>query len=63
MTLSREGRPSGEAYIDMETEDDYKRGLDMNKKYLGSRYSLDNFDFAFIYISFQLYRSVSIENI
>lgn len=55
MTLSREGRPSGEAYIDMETEDDYKRGLDMNKKYLGSRYSLVNFDFAFIYISFQLY--------
>ncbi len=55
MTLSREGRPSGEAYIDMETEDDYKRGLDMNKKYLGSRYSPVNFDFAFIYISFQLY--------
>lgn len=38
MTLSKEGRPSGEAYIEMETEEDLKKGLDFHKKNLGSRY-------------------------
>lgn len=38
MTLSREGRPSGEAYIEMETEDAYRTGLDHHKKHMGSRY-------------------------
>lgn len=38
MTLSREGRPSGEAYVEFETEEDYKKGLDCHKKNLGNRY-------------------------
>ena len=38
MTLSREGRPSGEAYIEMESDEDYRKGLDHHKKHMGSRY-------------------------
>ncbi|CAG2177937.1 unnamed protein product [Oppiella nova] len=38
MTLSREGRPSGEAYIELDSEDDYNVALNMNHKNMGSRY-------------------------
>ncbi|RWS07229.1 heterogeneous nuclear ribonucleoprotein H-like protein [Dinothrombium tinctorium] len=38
MTLSREGRPSGEAYVEMENEEEFKKGLDYHKKHMGSRY-------------------------
>lgn len=38
MTFSNLGRPSGEAYIELETDDDYKRALDCHKKHMGSRY-------------------------
>ena len=38
MRLTREGRPSGEAYIEVESEADIEKGLKMNKKEMGRRY-------------------------
>lgn len=38
MTLSPQGRPSGEAYIEMETEDDANRGIKKHLKSMGTRY-------------------------
>lgn len=38
LTMSREGRPSGEAYVEFETEDDTNKGLEKNNEHLGSRY-------------------------
>lgn len=38
MTLSNQGRPSGEAYIEFENDEDYKKALDCHKKHMGSRY-------------------------
>lgn len=36
--MSREGRPSGEAYVEFETEEDTTKGLEKNNEHLGSRY-------------------------
>lgn len=38
LTMSREGRPSGEAYVEFETEEDTTKGLEKNNEHLGSRY-------------------------
>jgi len=38
MTLSREGRPSGEAYVDMESEEDFNLALEKNRNHMGVRY-------------------------
>uniref|UniRef100_A0A0A9YEN4 Heterogeneous nuclear ribonucleoprotein H2 n=2 Tax=Lygus hesperus TaxID=30085 RepID=A0A0A9YEN4_LYGHE len=38
MTLSREGRPSGEAYIEMETPEDVDRACKRDRDYMGHRY-------------------------
>ncbi|GAB6018881.1 Heteroproteinous nuclear ribonucleoprotein H2 [Chamberlinius hualienensis] len=38
MTLSREGRPSGEAYVEMDTDDDLKKGLEKHNEHMGHRY-------------------------
>ena len=38
MTLSPLGRPSGEAYVELESEEDHSKGLDKHKKNLGNRY-------------------------
>lgn len=38
MTLSALGRPSGEAYVEMESEEDVAKGLEKHKKNMGSRY-------------------------
>ncbi|CAG0887832.1 unnamed protein product [Darwinula stevensoni] len=37
-TLSREGRPSGEAYVEMETKEDAKKALEKDHKNMGHRY-------------------------
>lgn len=37
-TLSKEGRPSGEAYIEMETQYDHDKGLTYDRKNMGTRY-------------------------
>ncbi len=37
MTLSREGRPSGEAYVDMESEEDFNLALEKNRNHMGVR--------------------------
>ncbi|XP_044144255.1 heterogeneous nuclear ribonucleoprotein H3-like [Bufo gargarizans] len=37
-TTSKEGRPSGEAFIVLETEDDLKKALEKDSKYMGHRY-------------------------
>lgn len=39
MTLSREGRPSGEAYVELESEEDQKKALTMNHKHMGARFA------------------------
>merc|ERR1719414_1979633 len=38
MTLTREGRPSGEAYIELATEEDLEKALAKDKKHMGKRY-------------------------
>ena len=38
MTLSAQGRPSGEAYVEMESEEDVTKGLEKHKKNMGNRY-------------------------
>lgn len=38
MTMSREGRPSGEAYIEMESEEDIEKALERDRDHMGHRY-------------------------
>ena len=38
MLLTEEGRPSGEALIEMDTTEDFEKGLGYDKKHMGSRY-------------------------
>uniref|UniRef100_F6RXS2 Heterogeneous nuclear ribonucleoprotein H3 n=1 Tax=Xenopus tropicalis TaxID=8364 RepID=F6RXS2_XENTR len=37
-TTSKEGRPSGEAFIILDTEEDLKKALEKDRKYMGHRY-------------------------
>ncbi|CAL9701728.1 unnamed protein product [Knipowitschia caucasica] len=37
-TYSKEGRPSGEAFIELKTEDDFKNALAKDRAYMGHRY-------------------------
>ncbi|XP_077480724.1 heterogeneous nuclear ribonucleoprotein H3 isoform X1 [Stigmatopora argus] len=37
-TYSREGRPSGEAFIELKTSEDFKKALGKDRKYMGHRY-------------------------
>nr|XP_057945031.1 heterogeneous nuclear ribonucleoprotein H3 [Doryrhamphus excisus] len=37
-TYSKEGRPSGEAFIELKTSDDFKNALSKDRKYMGHRY-------------------------
>ena len=43
LTLTREGRPSGEAYIELETEEDMNKALEKDKAHMGKRYIEGNF--------------------
>ena len=47
MTLSREGRPSGEAYIELESEDDLNKALEKHNDHMGHRYIEGNFESNF----------------
>ena len=38
LTLTREGRPSGEAYIEVSTEEDMNTALEKDKAHMGKRY-------------------------
>lgn len=38
LTMAREGRPSGEAYVEMESEDDLKAALKKDREHMGNRY-------------------------
>lgn len=38
MTLSPQGRPSGEAYIELDSEDEVEKAIKKHKKTMGSRY-------------------------
>ncbi|KAK7502353.1 hypothetical protein BaRGS_00006306 [Batillaria attramentaria] len=38
LTLSREGRPSGEAFVEFASEEDVQQALKKNKEHLGQRY-------------------------
>ncbi|XP_077093270.1 heterogeneous nuclear ribonucleoprotein H3 isoform X2 [Siphateles boraxobius] len=37
-TFSKEGRPSGEAFVELKTPEDFKRALAKDRKYMGHRY-------------------------
>ena len=37
-TYLQHGRPSGEAFVVLETDDDLQKALKMHKEYMGSRY-------------------------
>ncbi len=37
-TLSKEGRPSGEAFVELKTSDAFKKALAKDRKYMGHRY-------------------------
>ena len=47
LTLTREGRPSGEAYIELETEEDMNKALEKDKAHMGKRYIEGNFAWVF----------------
>jgi heterogeneous nuclear ribonucleoprotein F/H len=38
LTLTREGRPSGEAYIEVDSEEDMNKALEKDKAHMGKRY-------------------------
>ena len=38
LTLTREGRPSGEAYIEVASEEDVEKALKKDKQHMGKRY-------------------------
>ncbi|CAH1724269.1 heterogeneous nuclear ribonucleoprotein F-like [Aphis gossypii] len=38
LTMAREGRPSGEAYVEMESEEDLKAALKKDREHMGNRY-------------------------
>lgn len=38
MTLSREGRPSGEAYVEMMSEEDVEKACKRDRDHMGHRY-------------------------
>ena len=38
LTLTREGRPSGEAYIELESEEDMDKAIEKDKPHMGKRY-------------------------
>lgn len=38
MTMSREGRPSGEAYIEMDSEEDIEKAVKRDRDHMGHRY-------------------------
>ena len=38
LTLTREGRPSGEAYIEMASQEDLDEALEKDKQHMGKRY-------------------------
>ncbi|UYV71308.1 HNRNPH1 [Cordylochernes scorpioides] len=38
LIYSQTGRPTGEAYVEMSTREDWLKGLDRNKKHIGQRY-------------------------
>lgn len=42
--MAREGRPSGEAYVEMESEDDLKAALKKDREHMGNRYIEGKFD-------------------
>lgn len=37
-TYSKEGRPSGEAFIELKMSEDFKNALTKDRKYMGHRY-------------------------
>lgn len=37
-TFTKEGRPTGEGYIEFTNEDDFKAALKRNNEYMGNRY-------------------------
>lgn len=38
ITMSKEGRPSGEAYIELESPEDVEKALSKDKQHMGHRY-------------------------
>lgn len=46
-TFSKEGRPSGEAFIELKTAEDFKKALSKDRKYMGHRYIEGNRDTPF----------------
>jgi len=37
-TFSKEGRPSGEAFVELMTAEDFKNAISKDRKYMGHRY-------------------------
>ena len=37
-TFSKEGRPSGEAFVELKTAEDFKNAIAKDRKYMGHRY-------------------------
>lgn len=38
LTLNRDGKPSGEAFIELDYEEDVQKALEKHRQYLGPRY-------------------------
>lgn len=37
MTIDKNGQPSGEAFVEMESEEDFKAALKKNRTFMGNR--------------------------
>ena len=38
LTLNRQGKPNGQAFVEMEHEEDVSKALEKHRQYLGMRY-------------------------
>ena len=52
LTQTREGRPSGEAYIELATEEDMEKALEKDKQHMGKRYIEGNCAFHLVLLKF-----------
>lgn len=52
MTLSREGRPSGEAYVEMMSEEDVEKACKRDRDHMGHRYIEGMHTISLYYLSY-----------
>lgn len=62
MTMSREGRPSGEAYVEMESEEDVELACKKDREHMGHRYIEGRHPYVRVFSNITLHSKVSAYN-